>query len=930
MKKIITTFCVVAGMMTLSHAQTALDFDGGDDVVDIGTALSTELAGETNLTVEAWVNPSSTNGFAVVIGNYNNPTQTSEMQFLIRRDDDQFNFFISDGTSFHNVLSGAGTVTVGEWQHVAGTWDGSELKIYIDGTEMNANTNAPGPLQSTGNSVGIGNNGMNESFQGQIDNVRIWNTTRSATNISDFMDCEVDPNTAGLLALYHFNDGIDSGTNTSNTLLFDNSGNGYHGTLQNFTLTGAASNFVASDRTNYMSVQSSIGSAAMADRISPSQPADFNGDGFDDLLVSTEGGARDIYYNNGLGHFEVATAIPNPLGGRFAVGDIDNDGDIDLVNFSGTSFKVYVNDGAGNFTESPVMNLDGTGNISVARIEDINGDGLADIILGNSGTNGTDLNEIWLNDGSIGSPSFDFLTGLSSSFAQATTNSIAIGDIDNDGDIDIAFGGSSWAAVVYLNDNNTDFVLDQTISGYNGGVRFIDWNQNGHLDLVNNDSYNNWGVRVRYNDGTGTFDANTTSIVGGTTNLLAQVEYADMNGDGFLDVISRHWGGNGMIYLSNGCEVTQETSCEYKLGPADNAVVVGDFNADGVPDVFCGARDRKSTVSLNYLDSITTPALSNITSTIDAEVCDGNQASIEATASSAGDFTWYSDVNGNTQVGLGSPFLPTVTPGTYTFYVQSENPNGCTSLMDSAEVIVNENPEVELNSSSVTELDCFGDTDGELNVDVTLNGTATSSSYLWDDASSSTTQNLIGVGAGTYSITLTDNNGCTAITSGSITEPDEIDVTATTTDETSGSDGSIDLTVSGGTMPFSYDWTGPNGFVSTDQNLTGLEGGIYEVTITDDNGCEHTTEVVVNSVVGINENTMSVFNIYPNPSTGSFTISTSNMGNVDVIETSGKIVYSTNISKEETQVQLNNLARGVYTIILTTDQEVQTKKIVIK
>jgi hypothetical protein len=71
MKKLITTFCVALGMLSFSHAQTALDFDGSDDVVDCGTTLSTALDGATSLTVEAWVNTSTLTGpFGVIVGNY--------------------------------------------------------------------------------------------------------------------------------------------------------------------------------------------------------------------------------------------------------------------------------------------------------------------------------------------------------------------------------------------------------------------------------------------------------------------------------------------------------------------------------------------------------------------------------------------------------------------------------------------------------------------------------------------------------------------------------------------------------------------------------------------------------------------------------------------------------------------------------------------
>lgn len=934
MKKLITSLFAAVGMISVAHSQTALDFDGNDDVVVIGNSMTTALQGSTTISVEAWVKSSSTTGNGVIVGNYNYPTNSNSMQFMLRRDNDQYVFWLDDGNGYQSIQGASGGVVPGQWQHIAGTWDGSVARIYVDGVENAQNVTLTGPgLPVLTNEVVIGNNAFSEPFTGSIDNVRIWNVNRTATEIANFMDCEVTTNTPGLLASYHFNDGLDGGANATNTLLFDNSGNGYHGTLQNFALTGTSSNFVTSNRTDYMSIQASLGSSAVADRMSPRQSGDFNGDGFDDIIALTEAGTQDIYYSDGFGHFETPVAVPNPIGGGYDVADLDNDGDIDMINYGGSQFKVYVNDGAGNFTEQTPITIDGTGNVSVARIADVNGDNLADIVTGNGGTAATDLNEIWINNGTVGNPSFTFLEGLNSTYAPI--NGIAIGDIDSDGDVDLAFGGGSFSAVVFNNDNNTTFIQGQALGGYNGYPRFIDWNQDGHLDFVNSDGYNNWGVRVRYNDGTGNFLATAELIVSVANGIdyfsFWPVEYADMNGDGFLDVLSRHWGGNGEMYLSNGCIVTDQTACKYNLGPADNGVMTGDFNGDGKPDVFVGARDRKSSVSLNFLTPVSTPALSDITSTLGDEVCDGDQISIEATVSNTGTVQWFSNSDGSTQIGTGSPYSPTAGPGTYEYYVGSENPNGCRSLLDTVEVIVNENPTASVNTAtSITALDCFGDTDGEINVDVTLNGTATTSTYEWDDANTTTTQNLTGIGAGTYMITVTDDNGCTAQASATVSEPTVLSGTTTTTAETNGNDGSIDLTPSGGTAPYSYDWTGPNGFTSTDQSPTGLEGGAYEVTITDNNGCTFVLQVTVDSFVGLESNASTMFNVYPNPSNGSFTIESDSAGSVEIMNMNGKIVYSATTESGKTKLNVPGLARGVYMLRLTSGNSSQLKKMVIR
>jgi hypothetical protein len=934
MKRIISTVCAVVGLLSFSNAQSALDFDGTDDIVVAGNQMSTDLVGTNTFTVEAWVNSATTTGLGVIIGNYNYPVNNGQMQFLLRRDNDQYSFWIDDGdaTGNHPVQSGVGTVVIGQWQHVAGVWDGSEIRIYLDGVLMNTTTAMTGPgFPSYLNDLVLGNNIFTEAFTGQIDNIRVWDNVRTNSEINNFMTCEVATNSPGLLASYHFNDGTDGGTNTTNTTLFDNTGNGYHGTLQNFALTGTTSNFTNSDRINYMSIQSSIGSSSINDRMYPSEPADFNGDGFDDILVTKETVESEIYFSDGLGNFEVPTPISNTINGSytFAVGDIDNDGDIDFVNYGGTDFKVYLNDGSGTFADQTPVSINGTGNISFLRIADVNGDNLADIVIGNGGMNATDLNEIWENTGTAGNPSFAFLEGLNSSYAPI--NGIAVGDIDNDGDVDLTFGGSSWNSVTFKNDNNTTFVQDQQLGAYNGGVRYVDWNQDGFLDLMTNDNYNAWGVRVYYNNGVGAFLTTPAIVVDGGGNDVAQVSYADMNGDGFTDIITRNFGGNGKIFLNNGCTASDSTNCRYKLGPADNASVIGDFNGDGKPDVFCGARDRKSSASLNFLSPVTTPALADVTSTTGDEVCDGDQISIDATVSNVGTIQWFSNSDGSTQIATGSPYSPTPGPGTYQFYVGTENANGCRSLLDTVEVIVNENPDVSLNTTtSITELDCFGNTDGQLNVDVTLNGSAATATYEWDDASSTTTQNLTGIGAGTYNITVTDDNGCVATTSGTVTQPDLLEGITTSTAETNGNDGSIDLTPTGGTPSYSYAWTGPNGFTSTDQDPIGLAGGSYEVTITDDNGCTFLLQVTVDSFVGLEDIVAINFKVYPNPTSGIFNIETGSNGKVDVMSLNGKIVYSTTIDSGVNSLNVKGLSQGVYTIRFVSGNTPEIKKLVVR
>jgi gliding motility-associated-like protein len=141
-----------------------------------------------------------------------------------------------------------------------------------------------------------------------------------------------------------------------------------------------------------------------------------------------------------------------------------------------------------------------------------------------------------------------------------------------------------------------------------------------------------------------------------------------------------------------------------------------------------------------------------------------------------------------------------------------------------------------LNTSNVS---CFGGNDGEATV--TAAGGTTNYFYLWDNLQTNAT--ATGLIAGSYVVTVTDANGCTATDTAIVTEPTALTFTTFSQDVScfGGNDGIAAVIPAGGTLPYSYDWS--NGG-STD-TITSLIAGSYDVTITDDNGCEIITTIVV-------------------------------------------------------------------------------------
>lgn len=238
---------------------THLDFDGVNDVVDCGTALNTVIDPLNTITVEAWVKPSTNTGLGVIIGNYANSNQTS-MQFLLRRDNNNYAFWISGNPGVFKVAIATNAVAINTWQHVAGVWNGSDLKIYVNGILMATTTGVTeSSFAATSNTVMIGNNQAGtgaERFTGSIDEIRIWNFARTVEQINGSKNCELQGSQSGLIAYYNFNQGIDAVNNTTVTTL--NAVTGPNGTLTNFTLTGSTSNWLAGSPVTTGSIVPSI------------------------------------------------------------------------------------------------------------------------------------------------------------------------------------------------------------------------------------------------------------------------------------------------------------------------------------------------------------------------------------------------------------------------------------------------------------------------------------------------------------------------------------------------------------------------------------------------------------------------------------------------------------------------------------------------
>lgn len=266
--------------------------------------------------------------------------------------------------------------------------------------------------------------------------------------------------------------------------------------------------------------------------------------------------------------------------------------------------------------------------------------------------------------------------------------------------------------------------------------------------------------------------------------------------------------------------------------------------------------------------------------------------------------------------------------GNATYDVTITDANGCQSTASTSIATIPTGPTV---SASGTDLLCNGDASGDATASVS-GGTAPFS-YSWNNGA--TTQSISNLDAGNYDVTITDANGCSNHASVNLTEPLVIAATAVGTNPTTANNnGSIDLTVSGGTAPYTYNWS--NG--STNEDPSALAAGTYAVTVTDANGCETTASVTLTLPSAIDEpELVESFAIMPNPNTGQFVVqielAEAKDARVELVDVLGRSLREWNFAAEQQitiPVDISNQAGGMYLLILrTNDGNMQTRKVTV-
>ena len=227
---------------SLASVNTAMDFDGVDDNVQ----LQNINLGTDAVTLEAFVTldklptamPSNIGGI------YDSQSDAFVLYLDKNNQELRFKVTTTNGYAERPGISQS-KLTTGNWIHVAGVYDGSTktAKIYLNGIEEDSHTSS----NFSGNimlnevvRIGFSSTGY---YDGQIDEVRVWNTARTQSEIQANMNSKLRGDESGLVAYYDFEEGVPEGDNTALTMLLDKAGSN-NGTLGGFAKTGSTSNWV--------------------------------------------------------------------------------------------------------------------------------------------------------------------------------------------------------------------------------------------------------------------------------------------------------------------------------------------------------------------------------------------------------------------------------------------------------------------------------------------------------------------------------------------------------------------------------------------------------------------------------------------------------------------------------------------------------------
>ncbi len=372
------------------------------------------------------------------------------------------------------------------------------------------------------------------------------------------------------------------------------------------------------------------------------------------------------------------------------------------------------------------------------------------------------------------------------------------------------------------------------------------------------------------------------------------------NNDGVITT-SVSGGTPGYLYSTNGGSYLAGSGVFSGLSPGNYDIKVKDANN-------CVA--ILPTVVINQPLVLTI----SLSSKVDVTGCAGNANGSISVSAGGGNSSYLFSINGGSFISTLS--FPNLTAGNYTIVVKDAK--NCTASL--GPITITEPAALTASSSGITNASCNGKKDGSFTV--TFSGGTASYTYTLNGVASGAAVsplNITGIGAGSYSVILTDANNCTVtVPSVTITEPAALTASSSGINNASCNgkkDGSFTVTFSGGTASYTYTLNGvASGAAVSPLNITGIGAGSYSVILTDANNCTVTVpSVTITEPAALTASSSGINNASCNgKKDGSFTVTFSG-GTASYTYTLNGVASGAAVSP----LNITGIGAGSYSVILT-------------
>ncbi len=472
---------------------------------------------------------------------------------------------------------------------------------------------------------------------------------------------------------------------------------------------------------------------------------------------------------------------------------------------------------------------------------------------------------------------------------------------------------------VYLKELSVSISSQTTVSCYGGsdgqvtliGQGGTQFSPSGYYYRVSTGTWVSTNVMTGFPAGTYTLDIkDNTGCIRSTTLTMVQNSQLSFS-VGSKNNVSCYNGNNGSFQVVANGGVTpykyKINSGTLQVSNSFTTLTAGTYNVVVEDNLGC---------SVNSNTTITQPTQLLAVLTTNNITCNGlTNGSVSLSPSGGtGSYTYsWAGTGSVSSVTATTAGMTGLAAGTYNYVVTDAN--SCTK---SGSATVQEPTVIAVSAKSKTSVSCNGGTNGAVTITV-IGGSPVGSpvyqSFAWTGPSGFTasTQNITGLKAGRYDVTITDANSCTATDSVLISEFNAIAISNTKVDVACNAQttGSIDITTTGGVGPYSYAWTGPGTFSSTSEDITNLVAGSYTVTVTDANSCVKSSTIIISEPTAISISSTKVNVLCNGASTASIDLTVSGGTPNYTAAWTGPGTFTA------TTEDLSSLAAGTYNVTIT-------------